>query len=77
MRVTVQHLHSVPNFNGGSGFCCRGARAWALQHGLNWAGFVRDGVDAELLLATGDALAMRLVLYAQGLAPAGHCSGGA
>lgn len=63
--VTVQHLHSVPNFNGRSGFCARGAREWARRHGVDWASFVRDGVEADVLLATGDAMALRLVQHAR------------
>ena len=64
-RVTVQHLHSVPNFNGGAGFCARGGRLWASHHGLDWAEFVRDGLPADVLEATGDAMALRVVAHAR------------
>jgi len=77
MRVTVQHLHSVPNFNGAAGFCARGARDWCASHGIDWAAFVREGIDAETLLATGDALARRLVDHAAGLAQPAELPGGA
>lgn len=43
------------------GYCARGARRWAARMGLDWAAFVRDGIDAEILRATGDAMALRLV----------------
>lgn len=65
MLVTVQHLHSVPSLNGRVGFCARGARAWFARQGLDWAEFVRGGIDAEVLLATGDPLARRVVEHAQ------------
>jgi len=63
--VTVQHLYSVPNFNGGTGFCGRGSRAWFRRHGLDWSSFVRNGISARELVATGDALALRLVEHAR------------
>jgi hypothetical protein len=42
-------------------YCARGCREWAQAHGLDWAQCVRNGVTAEQLLATGDALAKALV----------------
>lgn len=63
--VTVQHLHSVPDFTGRAGFCARGARQWAVLHGFDWSAFVRDGVPASALVATGDAMALRLVAHAR------------
>ncbi|MEG1971204.1 MAG: hypothetical protein RR101_13925 [Burkholderiaceae bacterium] len=63
--VTVTHLHSAPNYNGSAGFCSRGARAWADAHGLSWADFVRNGIAASVLTATGDAMALRLVEHAR------------
>lgn len=68
--VTVQHLHSAPNFNGGAGFCARGVRLWAQQHGLDWAAFVRNGLPAEVLEATGDAMALRVAAHARAQAAA-------
>jgi hypothetical protein len=65
LRVTVQDLHSVPTWAGRAGFCARGARQWAAQHGMDWATLVRDGADADALLATGDALAAHLVQHAR------------
>lgn len=45
--------------------CSRGARAFFLRHGLDWAGFLRNGVDAEKLRATGDAMALKVVEQAE------------
>lgn len=64
MRIRTQHLYSVPNFNGGIGYCAGGSRAWFAAHGLSWSDFVANGIDAALLLATGDPLAERLVAHA-------------
>lgn len=43
------------------GYCARGSRRWFARMGLDWADFVMHGIDAEILLATGDAMALRLV----------------
>lgn len=43
------------------GYCARGARRWAARMGLSWPDFVARGIDAEILRATGDAMALRLV----------------
>lgn len=43
------------------GYCARGSRRWFARMGLDWADFVLRGIDAEILLATGDAMALRLV----------------
>lgn len=44
-----------------AGYCVRGARDWFRQHGFDWKAFVRDGLTEDELLATGDALAERVV----------------
>lgn len=76
MRVTVQHLHSVPSVNGATGFCSRGARFWCARHAIDWGAFVRDGIDAEVLLATGDAMAKRLVEHAAAVTQQAGSAGG-
>ena len=66
MKVTIQHLHSVPTWNGRQGYCHSQARLFFQRHGLDWLAFVRGaGVDSDVLLATGDALAISLVGYVQ------------
>ncbi len=65
VRVTIQHFHEVPAFNGGRGYCSRMGRVFAELHGLDWAAFVQEGIDSAVLEATGDALAARLVEYAR------------
>lgn len=65
LTVTVSHLYSVRAWNGRRGYCARGARIWFAQHGLDWGAFVRDGLPASVLEATGDALALTLVEHAR------------
>lgn len=63
--VTIQHLHTVPTWTTRTGYCARQSRAFFAEHGLDWLAFVRDGIDAELLLATRNALAEHLVVHAR------------
>lgn len=65
MRVTLAHVRSVPGFGPRPGFCSRGTRAWFARHGLSWSAFVREGVDAAVLEATGDAFALAVVAHAR------------
>lgn len=65
MIVTVAHLHSMPMPDGRVGACRRSAREWADRYGFDWTDFVLHGIDSDRLLATGDALALRLVDHAR------------
>ena len=56
--VTLAHARSVV-------YCSRGMRAFAAQHGLNWMEFVRDGIPASVLEATGDAMAIKAAAVAR------------
>ncbi|VFR54792.1 Phage protein [plant metagenome] len=62
--VTADHLHSIP-VDGRAGYCHAGARRWFALRGLCWAEFLRAGLPASVFLATGDALALRLVEHAR------------
>lgn len=44
-----------------AGHCASGARRWFEAHGLDFRDFLKNGLAAETLLATGDALAVRVV----------------
>lgn len=46
--------------------CSRGARAFFDRHTLDWDAFLRDGIGSDLLEATGDAMAMKVVEVARG-----------
>lgn len=48
-----------------AGLCVHGARGWFERHGLDFRAFLEHGIGAEVLLATGDAMALRAVEQAQ------------
>ena len=56
--VTIDDVRAV-------GLCVNGSRAWFERHGLDFRTFLREGLDAQTLLATGDAMALRVVNYAE------------
>jgi len=53
-RITARDLISC-------GFCVRGQKSWCDSHGIDFRSFLENGVSAELLLATGDGLALKAV----------------
>lgn len=65
MIVTTRHLFTIPWFSGRRGFCRGKSRDWFRAHGLDWADFVANGIDAERLEATGDALGIALAQWAR------------
>lgn len=56
--ITIDHVRAV-------GLCVNGTRTWFARHDLDFRTFLREGCDAETLLATGDAMAQRVVSYAE------------
>lgn len=56
--VTINHLRAAK-------MCGRSARPWFGQHGLSWNTFITVGYDAEVLRATGDALALKVIAVAE------------
>lgn len=46
--------------------CSRGTRAFFQRHGLDWTDFLKNGIPAEKLAATGDAMALQVVEAARG-----------
>ena len=44
-----------------AGHCRAGARRWFEAHGLDFAAFLKHGIDEEDFIARGDALAARVV----------------
>jgi hypothetical protein len=45
--------------------CSSGAREFFARHGLNWQDFLKNGIDAEKLRATGDAMAIQVAKVAE------------
>lgn len=70
--VTMQDLRTIPGLTRRGGFCAPNARAWAARYGLDFRAFVRHGIDADVLLATGDGFAVRLVEWARQRREAGN-----
>lgn len=44
-----------------TGHCARGIRRWFDGHGLDFQAFLKNGIEADVLLGTGDALAEQVV----------------
>jgi hypothetical protein len=55
MRIYLDDVRSVPVPGRRPGYCV------AARHGLDMKAFARDGIDADQLLATGDAMAVHIV----------------
>jgi hypothetical protein len=58
MIVTIRHLREA-------GMCSREPRKWFAKQGLSWTEFVTNGLPEEVLIATGDPLAMKVVEIAR------------
>ena len=56
--VTIDDVRAV-------GLCVNGSRTWFERHGLDFRAVLRKGLDAETLLATNDAMALRVVEHAR------------
>lgn len=46
-------------------YCNKGAREFFSRHGLDWSLFMASGLPEDQFLATGDAMAIRLVEFAR------------
>lgn len=59
MKIFVVDLHTE-EFN----YCHRGTREFLKRYGLgSWSQFIKEGIDAERFLATGDAMAIKAVRF--------------
>ncbi len=47
------------------GYCAAGVRRFAERHDLDFKAFVRDGIDADRLAATGDGMALAAIEEAE------------
>lgn len=59
VKVRMHHIREAR-------MCSRGARAFFIRHGLDWNLFLSEGIEAEKLVATGDAMAIQVVEVARG-----------
>ena len=62
--VTMAHARTVPYFHVRRGLCVPKMRIWCARQGIDFRAFVRDGIPAETLLATGDGIAEAVVKWA-------------
>jgi hypothetical protein len=60
MVVTHRHTREL-------GYCNRGLRQWFAREGLDWADFLKNGIDAEVLRGRDNAMAERAIKHAQGV----------
>jgi hypothetical protein len=59
MLITMEDIRA-------GGGCAPGLRAFFARYGLDIKAFIRDGgIDADVLAATGDALAIQIVRLAR------------
>lgn len=42
-------------------YCVDGTKLWLERHGLSWKQFCKEGIDSEVILATGDLMGIKLV----------------
>lgn len=59
VMVKMEHVRAAR-------MCSRGARAFFVRHGLDWERFLREGLPAEQIEATGDAMAIKVAEVARG-----------
>lgn len=59
--TTLVQMHHIRAAN----LCSRGARQWFESYNLPWSEFLSTGLPADLLDATGDALAHRVTAVAR------------
>jgi hypothetical protein len=57
--VTMRHVRQAK-------MCSKGARAFFQRHNLDWPTFVRQGLPADIIAATGDTMALKVVEVARG-----------
>lgn len=54
LRITITDCRRV-------GFCASGIKRWFEGYGLDFRDFLKNGIDAEAFLATGDGQAEQVV----------------
>lgn len=57
--VTLKDIRSL-------NYCSGGSRKFFARHGLSWSDFLKNGISATTLEATGDDLAIKLAEVARG-----------
>ncbi len=66
--VTVEHIHTVPAWNGRAGYCNKTSREFCARNNISWSDLIQNGgLWASQLEATGDALAIHLADWVRSL----------
>lgn len=66
MLITMEHIRAA-------GGCAWGLRSFFTRYNLDVEAFIANGgIESDLLMATGDALAIRVVEQAQATADSGE-----
>jgi len=60
-RVYMADVRVIETGRKKPGFCVKGTREWCERYGFDFRELVRGGLDADAVLATGDAFAARAV----------------
>lgn len=69
--VTVQHIHTVPAWNGKAGYCNKTSREFCARNNISWSEIINNGgLWASQLEKTGDALAIHLATWVRSLGQA-------
>lgn len=66
MRITMEHVRQVRGFNARPGFCRKGVKRWFESRGLDYSDFLKNGIEEQTLLDTGDPMAVAVVRQAHG-----------
>jgi len=67
VKITMAHIRQVRGFSKKPGFCASGTRDWFKRYGLDYSDFLKNGIDEEKLLETGDPMAIATVEQAHGV----------
>jgi hypothetical protein len=59
VTVTMKHVR-------GCRMCSDGARKFFKRHNLDWNTFISEGLPEDVLIATGDEMALQVVRFANG-----------
>lgn len=65
--VTLAHVRLLRGYTARQGYCVPGLKLWFAAKGLDWGDFVKNGIPAQKIIDTGDALAIEAVKLAQEL----------
>ncbi|AZM38547.1 hypothetical protein EJP75_08315 [Acinetobacter baumannii] len=58
MRIYMHHIRQAK-------MCAKGTRMFFERHNFDFQDFLKNGIEAELFIATGDAMALQVVEVAK------------